>query len=87
MFADDTNLFLDINKLFNDIKLSYKKMSIWLETNKLSLDLTKMTWALFHSKKTCLIANYLPILYIGNFQFVRKGLTKFLGISINKNLT
>ena len=44
MFADDKNLFLsneDIKKLFNDMNVELQKMSVWLKTNKLSLNLTK----------------------------------------------
>ena len=91
MFADDTNLFLsnkDINKLFNDMNVELQKMSIWFKANKLSLNLTKTKWTLFHSeKKKRLIANDLPILYIDNFEIVRESVTKFLGIFIDKNMT
>ena len=63
-------------------------MSIWFKVNKLSLNLTKTKWTLFHSqKKKRLIANDLPILYIDNFEIVRESVTKFLGIFIDKNLT
>ena len=65
-----------------------QKMSIWFKANKLSLNLTKTKWTLFHSeKKKRLIANDLPILYIDNFEIVRESVTKFLGIFIDKNLT
>ena len=83
MFADDTNLFLsnkDINKQFNDMNVELQKMSIWFKANKLSLNLTKTKWTLFHSqKKKGLIANDLPIFYIDNFEIVRESVTKFLG--------
>ena len=91
MFADDTNLFLsnkDINKLFNDMNVELQNMSIWFKANKLSLNLTKTKWTLFHSqKKKRLIANDLPILYIDDFEIVRERVTKFLGIFIDKTLT
>ena len=61
MFADDTNLLLsnkDINKLFNDLNVELQKISIWFKGNKLSLNLTKTKWILFHSqKKKRFIAN------------------------------
>ena len=91
MFADDANLFLfnkDSNKLFNDVNVDLQKMSIWFKANKLSLNLTKAKWTLFHSqKKKRLITNDLPILYIDNFGIVRESVTKFLGIFIDENLT
>ena len=52
MFADGKNLFLsnkDINKLFDDMNVERRKMSIWFKANKLSLKLTKTKWTLFHS--------------------------------------
>ena len=64
------------------------KMSIWFKANKLSLNLTKTKWTLFHSqKKKRLITNGLPMLYIDNFEIVRESITKFLGIFIDGNLT
>ena len=91
MVPDDTNLFLsnnDINKLFNDMKVELKKMSIWFKTNKLSLNLTKTKWTLFHSqKKKSFITNDLPILYMDNFETVRENVRKFLGIFLDENLT
>ena len=61
MFADDINLLLsnkDINKLFNDLDVELQKISIWFKGNKLSLNLTKTKWILFHSqKKKRFIAN------------------------------
>ena len=88
MFADNTNLFLskkDINKPFNDMNVELQKMSVWFKANKLSLNLTKTKWTLFHSqKKKRLIANDLSILYIDNFEIVRERGTKFLGIFTDK---
>ena len=53
---------------------------------RLSLNLTKTKWTLFHSqKRKCLIAHYLPILYIDNFEIVRESVTKFFGIFIDEN--
>ena len=91
MFGDDTNLFLsnkDINKLFNDMNFELQKMSIWFKVNKLSQNLTKTKWTLFHSqKKKRLIANDIPILYIDNFEIIMEIVTKFLGIYLDENLT
>ena len=78
----------DINKLFNDMNIELRKMSVWFKINKLSLNLTKTKWPLFHSqKKKRLIANDLPMLYIDNFEIVRESVTKFLGVFIDENLT
>ena len=91
MFGDNTNLFLsnkDINKLFNDMNFELQKVSIWFKANKLSQNLTKTKWTLFHSqKKKRLIANDIPILYIDNFEIIMEIVTKFLGIYLDENLT
>ena len=70
------------------MNVELQKMSIWFKANKLSLNLTKTKWTLFHSqKKKRLIANDLPLLYIDNFEIVRESVIKFLGIFIDENLT
>ena len=46
-------------------------MSIWLKANKLSLNLTKTKWTLFHLQKKKRESD-LAILYIDNFETVRE---------------
>ena len=51
MFADDTNLFLsdtNVDDLFSDINCELNEISLWFKANKLSLNLTKMKYSLFH---------------------------------------
>ena len=57
MFADDTNLFIsdkNINQLFSRMNIELIKVSTWFKANKLSLNVTKTKFTLFHpiSKKT-----------------------------------
>ena len=57
MFADDTNLFLshkDLNTLFLNMNTELHKVSTWFKSNKLSLNIDKTKWSIFHplSKKT-----------------------------------
>ena len=48
-------------------------MSIWFKASKLYLNLSKTKWKPFYSqKKKRDIANDLPILYINNFEIIRK---------------
>ena len=52
MFADYTNLLLsDINvdDLFTYMNYELNEISLWFEANKLSLNLTKTKYSLFHS--------------------------------------
>ena len=51
MFADDANLFLShesINTLFDSINVELANISVWLKSNKLSLNVDKTKWLLFH---------------------------------------
>ena len=76
MFADDTNLFLscnNINNLFNDMNIELKKISNWFKSNKLSLNIEKTKWTLFHPAfKKRLLPSDMPILYIDNIQINRR---------------
>ena len=56
MFPGDTNLFLsgiNVDDLFSDMNCELNKISLWFEADKLSLNLTKAKYSLFHlaSKK------------------------------------
>ena len=51
MFADDTSLFIsgiNVDDLFSDMKCELNKTSLWFKANKLSLNLTKTKYSLFH---------------------------------------
>ena len=51
MFTDDTNLFnsgINVDELFSDMNCELNEISLWFKANKLSLNLTKTKFALFH---------------------------------------
>ena len=90
MFADDTNLFLsnrNINHLFHDMNIELKKISDWFKSNKLSLNIEKTKYILFHpvSKKNVLPCK-MPVLILDNIPIKRITYTNFLGIIIDENL-
>ena len=91
MFADDTNLFKsgkNIEKLFNEMNLELNNISIWFKANKLSLNLSKTKFSLFHSQyQKKKIPSILPKLKIDDSEIIRDKVTKFLGIHIDENLT
>ena len=64
LFVDDKNLLLsnkDINKLFDDMNVELRKMSIWFKANKFSLNLTKTKWFFFtHKRKNILLLMIYP---------------------------
>ena len=51
MFTDDTNLFnsgINVDEPFSDMNCELNEISLWFKANKLSLNLTKTKFALFH---------------------------------------
>ena len=91
MFADDTNLFLsdkDIDNLFTKMNDELGNISTWFKANKLSLNVSKTKFSLFHpnSKKRFVPAD-LPLLKIDDTRIIRDPITKFLGVLIDENLT
>ena len=70
MYADDTNLFLthkDIRYLFETTNLQLEKISQWVVSNKLSLNVSKTKYSFFHKRsKRDDIPLLLPKLNINN---------------------
>ena len=53
MFADDTNLFFsnsNIKTLFATVNHELEKISLWFIANRLSLNVKKTKYTLFHKK-------------------------------------
>ena len=67
LFADDTNVFLNgktINTLSDTVQLELPKLYIWLLANKLTLNVTKSHFMVFHRtrhKKVHIELNQVPI--------------------------
>ena len=91
MFADDTNLFTSnssIDAIFNTMNDSLKNISLWFKSNKLSLNVSKTKYTLFHSKqKRSKIPDTLPDLVMDNIKLERKKVNKFLGVLVDENLS
>jgi hypothetical protein len=87
MCADDTNLFFshkDLNELANVVNYELTKISLWFKINKLSLNIKKTHFILFHVRQK--VTNSVSI-QIDNNNIEQVIMTKFLGIIINENLT
>lgn len=91
IFADDTNLFLsnsDIYELFSNMNKELNHISNWFKCNKLTLNIDKTKWILFHSlAKKRFLPNNLPKLFIDKIEIKKESVTRFLGIYIDKNIT
>jgi hypothetical protein len=85
-YADDTNLFIKGNnvKIMED-KLNQEliDISLWLKVNKLTLNIDKTHYMLFHSKKK---VNENLYIKIDNKLIDRVAHTKFLGVFIDDKL-
>ena len=91
MFVDVTNLFLsrkNTDALFNGINVELANVSTWFKSNKLSLNVDKTKWLLFHPlSKRQLLPQILPNVLIENKHIKREHVLKLLGVFINENLS
>ena len=91
MFADDTNLFYShhqIKVLFETVNAELQKISQWFRANKLSLNVKKTNYTLFHK---CSLKDKMPLklpeLKIGNNIIEKATSIKFLGVMIDENIS
>ena len=84
MFADDTNLFYsheNLYSLFQTVNNELKNIHEWFKANKLSLNIKKTKFSLFHpSQKSDNLPLILPKLIINNNIISREPVNKFLGV-------
>ena len=86
LFADDTNLLLTDNDLYNlHVKLNHELYNIfkWVTANKLAVNIKKTNYILFQSRS---VVNNLGSVFYGGCKLNRVASTKFLGITIDENL-
>ena len=87
LFADDTSVFLEgenLNTLSTVINEELNKLSIWLASNKLTLNTDKSHYVIFHRarlKQTKIEIN------LSNISLKRVSFTKFLGVIIDEKLS
>ena len=87
LYADDTNAFLSGNNLDSMIDIMNKeleKLVVWLQVNKLKLNVKKTHFMIFSSGKRKY--EYTKKLYICNSEIEVVKFTKFLGVIIDQNL-
>ena len=87
IFADDTNLFHANANLVNleiTINRNLEKIFDWLAANKLSLNIDKTNFVLFHPPQRT--PNHAIALFINNSQIKQEKYIKYLGIFLDSNL-
>ena len=68
--------------------MNMKLLSTWIKSNKLSLNVDKIKWLLFHPlSKSQLLQQTLRDLLIENINVKREYITKFLGVFIDENMS
>ena len=94
MFADDTNLFYshkNIENLFFTMNNELVKINEWFKANKLSLNIKKTKFTLFHEKSLTKSGSTLPLaipnLQIGSKNIERVSSIKFLGVMLDEHLS
>ena len=91
MFADDTNFFLshkNIKEMFTKMNEELQKFNIWFKANKLSLNVDKTKFTLFHkASQSENLPLKLPDLFMNNTLIERRDSLKFLGIIIDETLS
>ena len=75
IFADDRNLFYshqNINDLFSTVNSELECINRWFKANKLSLNIEKTKYTLFHKKSAKNEISEIPDLKIGNKNIFNK---------------
>ena len=90
MFADDTNLFYshqNINDLFSTVNSELECINQWFKANKLSLNIKKTKYTLFHKKSAKNKISGIPDLKIGSKNTEKTSSIKFLGVMLDERIS
>ena len=96
-YADDTcilspfslksNFTKTLSSNIETINNNLNKIFLWLNANKLSLNITKTKCIMFHYKQNKITNDFLPKIQINHLQLEFVQQIKFLGINIDSNLS
>lgn len=87
LFADDTNIYFESDsllKLENCINQELKQLSLWLNINRLALNLSKTNFVIFHSNNKTL--NHNVTLKLNNCAITQSDCIKYLGVYVDQHL-
>ena len=87
LFADDTTLLYadrNLDNVFSVLNNELPKLISWIRVNKLSLNVDKSNYILFHCNNKPIDLNY--IILLNNVELEQKSCIKFLGIFIDEYL-
>ena len=88
LFADDTNIYCESSDLSNLIKIvnrELRSVKKWLDANKLSLNIDKTNFIIFHSSSSSVPSD--AVVKIGKKHIKRVKFVKFLGLLLDEHLS
>ena len=88
LFADDTNIYYESKDLSNLLKIVNKEFRLikrWLDANKLSLNMDKTNYIIFHSFSRNVPSEF--TIKIGKKHVKRVKFVKFLGLLLDEHLS
>ena len=88
IFADDTSIYYDsdtIEDLTKKVNNELKYVKRWLDSNKLSLNISKTNYIIFHSYADSIPLN--TVIKIGKKHIAKVKYIKFLGVLLDEHLT
>ena len=89
LFADDTNIFLrhdDLATVATILNVELSHVSYWFNANKLTVHPAKSKFIIFHPQRKQINSSDINI-FINNSLFTRVQEDKFLGITIQENVS
>ena len=87
LFADDTNIYFeskDLKLLEKTVNEELKKLSLWLNLNRLALNVSKTNFVIFRSYQK--IPNHKVNLVMNNKSLEQKDHVKYLGVLLDQHL-
>ena len=87
LFADDTNIYYESNDLIElekTINKELKLLTLWLNLNRLALNVSKTNFVIFRSTKRPL--NHNVILILNRRAIEQKDHVKYLGVLVDQHL-
>lgn len=88
LFADDSSAFMqgkDLSEMFLSMNAELKKMSLWLQTNKLSINIGKTHFMVFTVRNKKVFRPLIPLTINGEV-LEETSCIKFLGVRIDSKL-
>ena len=85
LYADDTRVFVNdknLDKLLEILNDELNKLSTWLKANKLSLNVNKTHYILFHRARIKLPDAFLNV-YMSNSTLTKVECCKYLGVILD----